>query len=246
MLAMTLALALPVAPGQPVVVPPFLPFVEYDFSAVRQTPGRPVRIGFEFVTADRLPYTCDISFVDRTHDGLTEVVLEVVFREAGFVACRDEAKKRVRVFGWVGPDKKFHPAGYGRIISTGLQAHERVKVTGPPAPPLPAVVIDFATVPFVPDTPATLRFEVTAADGGRVYRDQLTYTDRPPPEDLAMILEFSLVDQGFQAKADGARVLVYGWADDKLRLRPATAGKVESKDLKPEQRPTVTNPKKGP
>lgn len=220
----------------PIVRNPPPPPVEFDLGRVPTDPGRKVTLAFgvtsptgdkarrEAVEYDRAP----------TRAALAATVAER-FTKAGFRADADGEKVRVR--GWANKDGKFRPAARGTVASADLKPEQLPRVKG--LPPAPCVVFDFAAVRRDLPGRARLTFEVTTA-GGDTFREQVAYGGMFELKELAALL----VRKGFHVEVDGEAVRVYGWVDDKIKLRPATGGTVTSADLTADQLPTVTTPPK--
>jgi hypothetical protein len=125
------------------------------------------------------------------------------------------------------------PALGGTVRAAGLPADRQPQVSGPPAP-LPRAVLDLSTVPADPTRAVAVR--VQAAAGGAAFDKVVLAAGRAA---LVRAVEAELVDEHFQAWAEGDRVMVYGWADIGARLRTITGAWVGAADLPEGQRPRV-------
>jgi hypothetical protein len=228
----------------PTVKNPPPPPVRFDLSAVPLAPGRAVAVACQVVPADRgpgEPVRVELTWEKADKRADLATALAAKFVKAGLLA--DAAGEVVQVRGWPGKDGAVRPAARGPVFSLTLKKGELPKVTGAPAP-APCVEFDFAPLAAAAGRAAKVAWEVGPGEGGKPLGARHALDPVPAPAEFAKEVEFQLVGAGFKAERDGAKVRVFGWADEKMRLTPTTAGTVTSADLKKGELPTVTTPPK--
>lgn len=155
-------------------------------------------------------------------------------KQCAAAGLKAEAKGvRVEVVGWPGKDGAVTPALGGTVRAAGHPADRQPQVSGPPAP-LPRAVLDLSAVPADPKREVAVRLQ--AAAGGAAFDKVVRAAGRAA---LVRAVEAELVDEHFQAWAEGDRVIVYGWADVGARLRTITGAWASAPDLPDGQRPRV-------
>lgn len=122
-------------------------------------------------------------------------------------------------------------------------AAEKRPSRGPDLGAEPFVEFDFSVLPPPPGIKGKFTWRIDTEDDRRFFKDtvggDLCYHD-----DFCLGLEMSLNEIGFKAEVVGkSRLRVYGNVRED-RFYPATKGSIESPDLKKEQLPKVTNPRR--
>lgn len=213
---------------------------------VTNPPPRPVRFSFGKLP-DPLPNESSFTLGFRRPDG-SKVAVEVrapagaapgdvADRAAkAFVAANVRASVPkaglVEVVGWSDRDGTLLPALGGTIAGTGVKTDQLPQVNGPPAP-LPRAVIDLS--PVEPGAAVAVRVQAVAV-GGASFDRTIRAAGRAA---LVRAVEAELVDAGFQAWAEGDRVMVYGWANRSAQLSTVTGAWVTADGLPTGARPRV-------
>jgi hypothetical protein len=215
------------------------PPVTFDLGVLPLAPGKPVILTFGVVPAVRdhgQPASVELRYEKAARRADLAATLAERFTKAGLKAVA--VGNVVRVRGWPDKDEAVHPAAGGTVTSRDLTPAELPKVGGLPRP-ASCVEIDFVPLASARWQKVKLVYEFGPAEGGRPFRDEHAFDELFPPVDTAGLLEYKLVGAGFKVERDGAKLRVYGWADEKMRLHPTTGGRIESADLKTEQLPTA-------
>jgi hypothetical protein len=108
----------------------------------------------------------------------------------------------------------------------------------------PYVEFDFSTLPQGGEGRYSFTFTVSTTDKDLKLSEPASFSRQAQPESVCEGLASFMNRNRFKAEVvDKTKLRVYGrtWNDT---LIPATEGRVESKDLKPEELPKVKNPPK--
>jgi hypothetical protein len=123
------------------------------------------------------------------------------------------------------------------LVALGVTADVTSGQTGDR--PMPGVLIDFTNLPVLAKADLTIRIEFE----GLKYEPK-EYHGPTDPEDMAFICHNGLVKSGAKVELVGkTKVRVLGWVKDG-KFHRAVKGAAESKTLKAEELPKVTNPGK--
>ncbi len=229
---------------RPRVKNPPPPPVAFDLKNLPLAPGRAITVSCEVVPFDRNgnPARVEINYEKATDCKELAKDLAERFTKAGLTA---EANGNVvQVRGWLKKDGALRPAAGGVATSKELKKEELPTVTGLPRP-APYVEFDFTPIAKAAtgQRTAKLVFEVGPYEKDKPFRYERVFDLLSPTGEMATALETRLILDGFKVERVGSKVRVDGWSDERMKFHPATAGKIESADVKETERPTVKNPK---